>query len=401
MHRAMVSPPTFHEGDAEEIRKATWLELFFDLVYVAAVIELGYVLSDDVTPMGIFNFILLFIPIWWSWVGTTIYSDRFDNDDLLHRVLVFIQIFAVTSLAIQVYDGLGETFVGFAVSYAVVRFILVIMYYRAYRAIPMARPLVRRYIIGFGSAAALWLVAALLPAPLRFVVAGLAILVDFYAPLSPRSRVLQAQLPPSPHHLSERFGLFTIIVLGELFLKVVRELAGTSSPLSSWIAGVCLFIVAVSLWWLYFDNVAEGRIKWGSLSALTWLYTHFPLHAGLTMFGVGFAKVVQVHEGEMLNDNYRAFVFGAAALALIAVAILERTVYAQERRERSMMEFVLRLVGAAVLTLLALFGGGLSPVALTGIAALVLVVQVAVSVYLHRQSAEEESTTHLSAVAGD
>lgn len=389
MHRALLSPPTFHEGDAEEIRKATWLELFFDLVYVAAVIELGYVLTDNVTPMGVLSFILLFIPIWWSWVGTTLYSDRFDNDDLLHRILVFIQIFAVSSLAIQVYDGLGDTFVGFAVSYAVVRLILVIMYYRAYRAIPAARPLVRRYMIGFGSAAALWIVAALLPVPARFVVAGLAIVVDFYAPLSPRSRVLQAQLPPSPHHLAERFGLFTIIVLGELFLKVVRELAGTSSPLSSWIAGFSLFIVAISLWWLYFDNVAEGRIKWGSMSALTWLYTHFPLHVGLTMFGVGFAKVVEVHEGEILRDNYRALVFGAAALALLAIAILERTIYQQEGRSRAMSELIIRLVGVVVLVLLALFGGGLDVVIMAGIAAAVLVVEVVVSVYLHRQDAEE------------
>jgi low temperature requirement protein LtrA len=395
MKRPLLIPPLFHTGDAENIRKATWLELFFDLVYVAAIIELGYILTDDVTPAGIVNFIALFIPIWWSWVGTTFYSNRFDSDDVLHRILVFIQIFAISSLAINVYEGLTDTFVGFAISYAVVRLILVVMYYRVYRALPSARPLVRRYITGFCAAAALWVIAAFLPDPLRLLMALMSIVIDFYTPLAPKSRALQRDLPPSPHHLPERFGLFTIIVLGELFLKVVRELAGQTSPLSAWLAGICLFIVAVGLWWLYFENIAEARLHWGSISALVWLYTHLPLHIALTAFGVGFAKVVLVPEGALLQDNYRLLIFGAVAVGLLSIAIIERAIHAYAQRNHSWLEFWLRLAGAAVIVVVALVGGGLPPLAQAAVLAGVMLVNVGVNVYMAEPEVDE---THAPAM---
>ncbi|MBL8162955.1 MAG: low temperature requirement protein A [Anaerolineae bacterium] len=389
MKRPLIIPPLFHTGDAEEIRKATWLELFFDLVYVAAVIELGYILTDDVTPSGILNFIALFIPIWWSWVGTTFYANRFDSDDVLHRLLVFIQIFAISSLAINVYKGLTDTFVGFALSYAVVRLILVLMYYRVYRSLPRARPLVRRYMTGFGIAAGLWVLAAFLPHPVRLFVALLSIAIDFYTPLSPRSQELQRSLPPSPHHLPERFGLFTIIVLGELFLKVVRELAGQISPLSSWLTGICLFIVAISLWWLYFENIPESKIRWAGRSALVWLYTHLPLHIALTAFGVGFAKLVLVAEGELVKDAYRLLLFGAVAVGLLSIGIIERAIYDYEKREHPWMEFGLRVGGALIIAVVGLVGGNLPPLVLAAIVAGVLLVQVVGNIYFAPEEAAE------------
>ena len=97
-------------------RKVGWLELFYDLVYVASIVQLGNKLSEDVSTNGFIAFVLLFIPIWWVWMGTTFYANRFDADDLSHRFLIFGQIIVVSALAISVYDGLGETAVGFSLS---------------------------------------------------------------------------------------------------------------------------------------------------------------------------------------------------------------------------------------------------------------------------------------------
>src|SRR5215216_371607 len=134
-------------------RKVSWLELFYDLVYVATIVQLGNKLSEDVSGEGFLGFILLFVPIWWVWMGTTFYANRFVATDLIHRLLVFGQIFVISALAIHVFDGLGETSAGFALAYAAARGLLVLMYLRAAHFVDVARPLARRYATGFAIAA--------------------------------------------------------------------------------------------------------------------------------------------------------------------------------------------------------------------------------------------------------
>ncbi len=118
MPQTILNRPRLHVGEAEANRRATWLELFYDLVYVATVIQIGDRLSDDVSINGFLGVVALFIPVWWSWVGTTFYSNRFDSDDAVHRLLVFTKIFFVSLMAINVYDALGETAPQFALGYA-------------------------------------------------------------------------------------------------------------------------------------------------------------------------------------------------------------------------------------------------------------------------------------------
>ena len=74
---------------------------------------MGNKLSEDVSATGFLGFVLLFVPIWWVWMGTTFYANRFAADDLTHHLLIFAQIFVVSALAIHVFDGLGETSAGF------------------------------------------------------------------------------------------------------------------------------------------------------------------------------------------------------------------------------------------------------------------------------------------------
>ena len=86
------------EEDSEE-RHATWLELFYDLVFVVVVAQLAHRLKDHLSLPGIAEFALVFIPVWWSWVGTTFYATRFDTDDTLHRVFTVIQMAAIAAMA--------------------------------------------------------------------------------------------------------------------------------------------------------------------------------------------------------------------------------------------------------------------------------------------------------------
>ena len=132
-------------------RHVTWLENFYDLVVAIVVFQLSRDLDQDVSVYGFLSFVGLFIPVIWSWTGVTFYSTRFETDDLAHRLLMLLQI-APAFMAVSVPDGLGKNSIWFALSYAVMRTILVIEYLRTRRHVPEVHQLTTRYSIGFSIA---------------------------------------------------------------------------------------------------------------------------------------------------------------------------------------------------------------------------------------------------------
>ena len=153
----------------ENERRATWLELFYDLVFAAAVAELGISLYTNYTTLASFlGTVLLFFPVCWTWIGVTFYAARFETDDVIHRVLVLLQMGGAAALALNIHGALGETSFNFAISYAVIRALLVIEYIRAAYKIPAARLFAMRYAQGFFISTTLWLISAMIPMPERF-----------------------------------------------------------------------------------------------------------------------------------------------------------------------------------------------------------------------------------------
>jgi low temperature requirement protein LtrA len=288
--------PTLRSGyDREKDRHATWLELFYDLVFVGAVSQLASKLNEDYSPLGVLKFSALFVPVWWAWAGHTFYLTRFDSDDVGRRFLTMIQIIAVASLAVHAPEALGNSSVGFALSYAAVRFMLVTEYLRAGRSIPHVRVLTNRYGLGFGLAASLWALSALVATPWRFWLWGLAVIVDFLAPLT--AGELHARFPPHLMHLPERFGLFTIIVIGEAVVSVVMGVGKHGLDMVSGMVGFMGLLMAYSLWWGYFEG-AKGAATLTLLSPghvhtyQLWLYSHVPLVLGITSTAVGVRHLI-------------------------------------------------------------------------------------------------------------
>src|SRR6516164_600310 len=145
-----------------ESRRASWLELFFDLIFVAAVAQVGVPLGDDYTVHGLVRYALMFLLIWWAWLGHTMYSTRFDTDDVVQRLLTLLQIFAAAAMAANAkaaFDSRDSA--GFGAAYAVLRAVLVVQYLRA-RRVAETRRLTTVYAVGFGLAAFLWGVAAVI-----------------------------------------------------------------------------------------------------------------------------------------------------------------------------------------------------------------------------------------------
>lgn len=110
-----------------ESRRASWLEPFFDLIFVAAVSQVGVPLGEDYTIHGLVRYSLMFLLIWWAWFGHTMYSTRFDADDVVHRLLTFVQIFATAAMAANAKQDLADRdSAAFGAAYAVQRIVLVI-----------------------------------------------------------------------------------------------------------------------------------------------------------------------------------------------------------------------------------------------------------------------------------
>ena len=378
-----LQPPRLRIGkeSEQEHRHATWLELFYDLVFVVAVSQVAHNLYADVTISGFFSFIFLFIPIWWAWIGTTFYANRFDSDDIGHRLLMGVQMLAIAALAVNVHHGLGETSAGFALAYAAGRAVLVVEYFRVAKHIPLARGLATRYGTGFALAASLWLVSAFVPIPLRFVLWGFGLFVDFATPLiTPKS--LQLELLPHQEHLPERFGLFTIIVLGEAIIAVVDGVSEQQWDTKSAISAVLGFSIAFSLWWIYFENISGSALRSaGSVGRIeiyqVWLYGHLPLVIGLSATGVGVEHIIASEAGNALSSPNRWLLCGGVALCVLSLGLLHRTGIIFMCKVRSKYRFG----AAALLIILAIVGVGWSPLVVVGLVALVCATQVVQDLY--------------------
>lgn len=380
--KSWLQPPRLRIGkeDEAETRHETWLELFYDLVFVVAVSQVARNLSQEISWQGFLEFVVLFIPVWWAWIGTTFYANRFDSDDIGHRFLVGLQMLAIAALAVNVHHGLDTTSAGFALSYAAARIVLVIEYLRAGRHIPRARELTTHYAKGFAIAAALWLLSALVPPLPRFLFWSLGLVVDFATPLT--ARRLQVKLLPHTEHLPKRFGLFTIIVLGEAIIAVVSGVAEQSWNGMSTIAAIFGFSIAFSLWWLYFENIDGSALQSAETSGHVWayhiwLYAHLPLVIGLAATGVGVEHVIAHEPGLALPNAERWLLCGSVTLYFLALGVLHHL--GRIRRCKTRTRY--RLSGAATLLIVAIAGVNLLPVAIIALVSVVCALQVGLDLY--------------------
>ncbi len=350
MKLASLRPPRLRtEGTEAEHRAATWLELFYDLVFVVAVAALGHRLLVDHDWPGALTFAGLFVPLWWSWAGFTFYADRYDTDDLGQRLLAVAQIVAIALMAASISGGESDSAAAFAVAFVMSRLVLLTMYTRAYRHVPGTRQLVAGYLRGFALGGAFWVASIWVPDPTRFVLWGIGLAIDFVTPYIMRK--VQAKAPMSKSHLPERFGLFTILVLGESIAAVVAGLSTVDWESAATIGAVLGVVTASGLWWVYFDNL-EGSVvrrRKGQRTAwkpTVWIYSHLPLAIGLTAAGIGLEFLVaQEHE------NVRWVAVGGLSLAFFAMAVIHFATERDDTRRDTNQARIRLLAAAAVLGL--------------------------------------------------
>jgi low temperature requirement protein LtrA len=320
----LLEPPRLRTLAASEKddRRATWLELFFDLVFVAAVGQLANSLSAEPTTARFFEFVGLFVPVWWAWSGFTFYANRFDTDDLPYRLLTLVGMFAVAALATAVPGVFEGATIGFPLAYVGARVVLLVLYARASRHVPEARSLARMFLTAFGAAVAIWLISLALPRPWAYVLWGCALAIELAVPIFSWRQIRHA--PIHPRHIPERFGLLTLIVLGESVLAVVLGVSTVSWVAGSALAAIAGFVVAAALWWIYFDFLDETSIgSRGILSGLTFTYMHFFIVVGLATLGAGVKMSVFAGGGDHHYDGTAWVLCAGLAMTMFGLAVIQ------------------------------------------------------------------------------
>ena len=376
-HRPILHTEHDHE------KKVSWLELFYDLIFVAAIIQLGDALSDQVSethkafgPMAMFAAHMA--PLWLAWSGFTFYANRFDVDDFFHRALVLAKMFAVAAMAISAPHAMHGDPTTFAIAFAVVQAMVAVMHIRAYFQVPDARDYSLWWGGVFAIGAVLWGISVPLSTPWCYVLwaaGGLAILIS---PVHKVSRAISERYPIDMEHLSERFGLLTIIVLGESFVKVLSYLAGKEhgSEMEYLTKAFVNLAITCCLWWIYFDDVAGSKLKKGRGSWIMWFYGHLPMFISLTAVGVAVKKTIGLDFAEVAPPEYRWLLAGSLAAVLFSVALIDSVT---ERREAELSDRArvnVRFFSAALVMLMGQAGGTMSAGTFIGLLATICAAQV-------------------------
>src|SRR3954466_11936599 len=346
--------------DAEAERRATWLELFFDLVFVVAIAQLAGVLHDSPDWDGFAQLVRLSVPVIWVWMNFIFYADQFDTDDVPYRLAVFAGMLASAALAVSLPAAAS----GFVLAYVAIKAIMVALYQRPPRHAHtrLARRFCEWCVVAYGTSGALWLLSLAFPEPYRQLLwaLGLAIEIGFPA-VGPREF---AEMPFDVAHIPERYGLFTLIVFGE---SIVVTALGIGSGSSALVAAVA-FVVACGLWWMYFDRIENNELGGGIRPNLLFIYGHPALFVALTTVAVGAKFAIEDAGAHALELNERAILAGGVAVSVAAITLLQASTLRPPPRTAQLAR------GAAVLVAVALIAVPLPALALTaalaGVAAL-------------------------------
>jgi low temperature requirement protein LtrA len=307
----------------EPHRVASNLELLFDLCFVVAVAYAGaglhHAIAAQHVAAGVASYLTVFFSIWWAWMNFSWHASAYDNDDGAYRLAVMVQITGCLVIA----AGIPRAFeqhrfdVVFA-GYFIMRLALVFLWLRAARAHPARRRTCLRFAAGITLAMGGWAVVLFTPDEppwTWWLMTAVELAIPAWAEAAGRT-------PWHAHHIAERYGLFTIIVLGESVLaatNAVREGVGGhgfTAALVGEIGGG--LVILFSLWWIYFSKPAH-RFLTSNRAGFLWGYGHYFIFASAAAIGAGLAVNVDYVLGQSRIPNGLA---GAAIAVPVATFLL-------------------------------------------------------------------------------
>ncbi|TNC50484.1 low temperature requirement protein A [Rubellimicrobium rubrum] len=362
----------------DESAEVTYVELFFDLVFVFAVTQLSHYLLLNLSAEGVLRTLLLFVAVWWVWIYTSWVTNWLDPDRTPVRLLLFALMFAGLMMSASIPQAFGDRGLAFALAYVGMQVgRSFFMIWALTLAKHDARDSFQRITIWLLLSGALWMSGTLFENDLRYIFWLLAVGVEllspsigFWVPTMGRSSPEDWDIEGP--HLAERCGLFIIIALGESLLvtgTTLQDINFSPANLAGFLAALAC---AVSMWWVYFDlgahrgeRALERSDTPGRLAQLAYTYLHMPIVAGIVVSAVGDAKVLEDPLGET------TWVTGAVILAGPGLFMLGNLLFKAAVTGRRPVS---HLAGLGILALCAPFATLLPPLALSMVTVVALIV---------------------------
>ncbi len=365
----------------EPHRASTPLELLFDLCFVVAVGRAGLALEDQLghghAAAGVISYVMIFFAIWWAWMNFTWFASAYDCDDVPYRLTVLIQIAGSLILAAGVspaFDPEHGDYSVLVIGYVVMRLATVGNWIRAGVADPEHRLTAYRYAAGVTAVQIGWIGRLWLPDSLGLISFLVLVALELAVPAVGERT---GTTPYHPSHIAERYGLFTVIVLGESVLAVVVtvQAAITHADHEAGLIGLAAsgVVIIFAMWWVYFDKPADGALS-SLKSSLVWGYGHYLIFSSIAAVGAGLSVAVEYKLAEIEVSNTVA-----GFVVTLPVAIFLVVVWALHLRHRHTPVASAAFPITAALVLAVAFTG--APIHLT---AALLVILVAVTVVTSR-----------------
>lgn len=323
-------------------KKVSWLELFYDLLFVAAIAKVTEVLLEvedgRVSGELFLRFVLIFIPIWWSWVGQTLFINRYGKDFVHQKLIVLFSMVFVAIMSVSLNVDFDRYYPSFLLGYAGIRLFTACQYLLASRSETgerqkVAQFLGRFFLIGVGIS----LTSVFADGLLRYVLLYLGILFDILLPIFGRKKL--KAVPVSQDHLFERFGLFTIILLGEALMNILSLFQKDAD--SQGLSVALAFSIIMVIWWQYFANLDYNLVKEKSRAGQVLLYGHLFIFMSLSLI---ISALYLIIEGALDYHFSVVYLFVVTAFYILATWIVFRS-YQEAGKGTTFKELLAILIG--------------------------------------------------------
>jgi low temperature requirement protein LtrA len=378
--------------------RVTYVELFFDLVFVFAVTQISHTLLHHFTPLGTVQVTLLFLAVWWVWVYTSWITNWLDPEKTPVRLLLFAMTFGGLVLSTSIPTAFEGRGLWFAVAYAAMQVGKTVF---LWVSTPSTRTLARmnavRITAWLSMSAIFWIAGGFAERNSRLALWAIALAIEY---ISPAARFWIPRYGASSvsdwviegGHMAERCALFIIIALGESIVvtgATFAELTWTAETVGAFVSA---FIGSIAMWWIYFHKGAEAGSEEisrssepGRLARLAYTYLHMPIVAGIIVAAVA-DELVLKHPSGHSDFKTALSAIGGPLLFLFGTILFKHSF-------RGFLQLS-HGVGIIALCVLAWFAGNLSPLWLSiATSAIMIVVAVWESLSLRSPEASQSEAT--------
>ncbi|MGR2752389.1 low temperature requirement protein A [Agromyces arachidis] len=359
----------------ERAQRVTYVELFFDLVFVFGLTQLGAYLYENQTPLGALEGAIMVVALWWAWVSTTWVTNWLDPVKLPVRITVIALAFVAFIMSGSIVQAFGDRAWVFALTYITLKLgRAVFMVWSTARHDERASHDFANVLVWALPGAGLWMAGALLPLPWQLPLWAAALGLELTGsvlgyPVPGRGRMEIERWDVSGAHLAERTALFVLIALGEGLLVTGFEFAGSDATAASVTAVIAAFVAAASCWWIYFDHgerigseALEAARAPGRMARTAYSWVHLLVVGGIVMLGVGDKEML----GHPFEQSIAAVitVLGGPMLFLVGTVLFRRVLEGRWMRAQ--------LAGIGALLVCVAVAAWLDPLTTGSLAALVL-----------------------------